>query len=72
LEFPNFCVLLHQQTNKQKKLYIMADITKCTGEHCESKHTCYRYTAKPNEHYQSMFIGSPIKFGGCEYYINKN
>lgn len=50
----------------------MADITKCTGKGCESKHTCYRYTAKPNEHYQSVFIGSPIKFGGCEYYINKN
>jgi len=50
----------------------MADITKCTGEGCESKHTCYRYTAKSNKHYQSFFISPPINSGGCEYYINKN
>lgn len=51
----------------------MADITKCTGEGCKSKHTCYRYTAKLKiNYYQSFFMSPPINSGGCEYYINKN
>lgn len=50
----------------------MADITMCTGKGCEAKHTCYRFTAKPNELLQSWFMESPIKDGGCEWYINKN
>lgn len=49
----------------------MADITKCKGEGCEAKETCYRYTAKPSK-YQSYFVQTPIVNQGCEYYINEN
>ena len=31
----------------------MADITKCQGINCEHKKTCYRYTAKSDEYWQS-------------------
>ena len=49
----------------------MADITMCTGEGCEARVTCYRFTAIPHER-QSYFIGVPDINGGCEYYINNN
>lgn len=49
----------------------MPDITMCKGEGCEAKFTCYRFTAKPSMR-QSYFMESPIKDGGCEYYINHN
>ena len=45
----------------------MADITKCTGENCSKKETCYRYTAISSER-QSYFIEPPIKAGNCIYY----
>ena len=46
----------------------MADITKCTGEGCDSKHTCYRYTAKSNEYAQSYFMKAPGKDKSCNHY----
>ncbi len=49
----------------------MPDITKCKGEGCEAKNTCYRFTATPSL-YQSYFTESPIKDNKCEYYINHN
>jgi len=49
----------------------MTDITMCEGEGCVTKFTCYRFTAKRNEHRQSFFMESPIKNNGCEYYINQ-
>jgi hypothetical protein len=49
----------------------MTDITKCTGEGCELKETCYRYTA-PMGMYQSMFVEVPSKDGKCEYQWNIN
>jgi hypothetical protein len=45
----------------------MTDITKCTGEGCALKETCYRFTA-PTGMYQSFFFGVPIKNGKCEMY----
>ena len=48
-----------------------ADITMCEGEGCITKFTCYRFTAKRNEHRQNFFMESPIKNNGCEYYINQ-
>lgn len=36
----------------------MADISKCSGEGCNQKEKCYRFTAKPNEYYQS-WMSSP-------------
>ena len=50
----------------------MADITMCTGEGCEARVTCYRFTAKPNEYRQSYFMEVPDINGGCPYYINHN
>ena len=46
----------------------MADISMCSGDGCEAKHTCYRFTAKPGLAWQSYFTVPPIKDGGCEYY----
>lgn len=37
----------------------MADITKCSGEGCPVKEQCYRFTAKANEHWQSVFVDVP-------------
>ena len=39
----------------------MADITKCNGEGCHKKETCYRYTAPSSEYRQSYFVIVPIK-----------
>lgn len=51
----------------------MSDITMCKGMDCTIKNECYRYTAKPNEYWQSYFVKSPCtkKMGGtaCEHYM---
>lgn len=53
----------------------MPDITMCAGAQflpvgkggelvaveCFRKNTCYRFTAKPNEHRQSYFVDIPVK-----------
>ena len=65
----------------------MSDITKCTGSLttavdgivgvCEKRDTCYRYTAKANQHRQSYFCEAPVKWESknsldkqqvCQYY----
>ena len=46
----------------------MPDITMCRGEGCPLKETCYRYTAVPDEYWQSYFVEVPVKDGECEYY----
>jgi hypothetical protein len=50
----------------------MSDITMCLGTDCPYKETCYRYTAKPNEYYQSYFTEAPIKDGKCDMYWGDN
>jgi len=48
----------------------MADITKCEGENCKLKETCYRFTAKESEFNQSYFFKPPIKENEkCDYYL---
>lgn len=44
-------------------------ISKCTGEGCNKRDTCYHFSSIPNEHYQSYFT-SPVleKNGECEMY----
>lgn len=42
----------------------MSDITMCKGEGCPAKEQCKRFTATPNEHWQSYFTESPIKEDG--------
>jgi hypothetical protein len=44
----------------------MPDITLCKNEKCSKKDSCHRYVAKPNEYWQSYFIG--MKEGDCKYY----
>lgn len=52
--------------NRTKKM--MRYYAKCSGEGCEAKHNCYRYTVKPTP-YQSYFNYPPIENNTCEYYI---
>ena len=49
----------------------MTDITKCTGDGCALKETCYRFTATTGM-YQSFFFGVPIRNGKCESYWNSD
>ena len=53
----------------------MADITKCTGEGCELKETCYRFKANTNEFRQAYFTNPPnTEVDKCVYFweINNN
>jgi hypothetical protein len=45
----------------------MSDITMCSGEGCELKFKCHRFTAKRSD-YQSYFSKEPIKNGECEMF----
>lgn len=38
----------------------MPDITMCKETNCPEKQDCYRYTAIPNEHWQSYFAEPPM------------
>ena len=44
------------------------DITKCKGNDCPMKESCYRFTAEENEVLQAYFVEPPIKDGKCEMY----
>lgn len=46
----------------------MADISKCNGDKCDQKNTCYRFLVESNEYKQSWFAPdhTPTK---CDYYI---
>lgn len=48
----------------------MSDITKCSGEGCPVKQSCYRFLATPNEFIQSYFSESPYSEGkkDCDHY----
>jgi hypothetical protein len=48
----------------------MADITKCKGEGCPLKESCYRFTAEASE-YQSYFLTPPFDGKTCEMYWGK-
>ncbi len=50
----------------------MPDITMCPGTDCPYKESCYRYTAKPSEYYQSYFMKPPFKDDECEMYWGDN
>ena len=49
----------------------MTDISKCTGDACDKKDTCYRYLAPDNPYYQSYILAEDTidKDGCCKYYI---
>ena len=47
----------------------MPDISKCSGEGCPMKETCYRFTAIADKLWQSYFMNAPIKEDNtCDYY----
>lgn len=48
----------------------MPDISMCKGGNCVKREECYRYTAVPNDHYQSYFGVIPYdqETGECEYF----
>lgn len=46
----------------------MPDISKCKNETCTLKELCYRYTSKPNEHWQSYGSFKQDEAGDCEYF----
>jgi len=46
----------------------MADITMCSGQGCNFKNKCYRFTANISKYRQSYFINPPIKEGKCDMY----
>jgi len=51
----------------------MADITKCAGNDCKLKKSCYRYTARNSEFRQAYFVESPVNSDGfCDMYWGKN
>ena len=54
----------------------MADICKCSGQGCDKREFCYRFTAMTSKYNQSWFVDAPIKKDGtcdefwemkCEY-----
>lgn len=51
-------------------VFIMPDITLCTGEDCEVKESCYRFTAEPNEYRQAYFSLTPFMVINCNQVCN--
>ncbi|MFA6711112.1 MAG: hypothetical protein WCS33_00115 [Candidatus Caldatribacteriota bacterium] len=49
------------------------DITKCANEECKIKNSCFRYTCKPDSHWQSYAIFNTELNDICDFFIdNKN
>lgn len=46
----------------------MSDISKCLGEECTIKRTCYRFKAPGNEY--QWYLEPPKKGPGCAEYIH--
>jgi len=47
----------------------MSDITKCNGDDCPLKESCYRYTSLDGER-QSYLSDIPYKGSDCEYFMD--
>lgn len=47
---------------------MMADITKCSGDGCPKKETCFRFTAETDPLRQSTFAEPPLEDGVCKMY----
>jgi hypothetical protein len=56
----------------------MADITMCSGEGCDKKTQCYRYTALPNLYLQPYYFKPPlthfeeVERGCTKFWSNKD
>lgn len=49
----------------------MADISKCNGNDCTVKETCYRFTAKAHPYRQSYTAFKQDENGKCDDYWEK-
>jgi hypothetical protein len=49
----------------------MSDITKCSGQGCPHKESCYRFTA-PQGELQSYFVDPPLDGDNCDMYWGPN
>jgi len=49
----------------------MPDITLCKDDRCPFNRDCFRFTAHPDDLYQSYFTDSPlnVKKGKCDYFM---
>ena len=47
----------------------MPEISKCPGNQCPVKNTCWRYTSLPSE-MQCYFIGNPDFNNQCDFYYD--
>lgn len=60
------------KSSEKKYKYGTSDITMCKGGKCPFKDVCHRYTASPNELYQSYFMKPPFKISkgkpSCEMF----
>jgi hypothetical protein len=50
----------------------MADITKCKGEGCPIKESCYRFTAQASLVWQSYLLTPPFDGKTCDMYWGKH
>jgi len=50
----------------------MVDISMCGNEKCPRRKNCYRFTAEPNQHWQTYgsFPAEGDSFDECEYFWN--
>lgn len=46
----------------------MADITMCREKDCPRSKECYRFTATPNEHWQSYLEKPVYDENGCKHF----
>lgn len=46
----------------------MADITKCPGDGCAARESCYRALAESSERRQAWFADLPGENDKCEFY----
>lgn len=64
---------IHKMSCESIKLTIMGDITKCKGDNCKVKESCYRYTAESKDFWKSWLTHPPIdKDGKCGMYLGIN
>lgn len=48
----------------------MPDISMCSNNDCTIKDSCYRFTAKPTEYWQSYTLFKQELNESCEYFIS--
>lgn len=47
----------------------MPDISKCDNKLCPMRDTCFRFTCKPSDHWQSYSSFTPNSDGKCDSFM---